>query len=95
MTHQILSYESEFGAAAARERIGRLSPCLDQFRPGRWGRKLTGSYFINHAFENYRAAAYSRVPGEVLRAMGSDPSYIANRGAMAILAYSLIHRLRD
>lgn len=95
VTHQILSYESEFGAAAARERIGRLSPCLDQFRPGRWGSKLMGSYFLNHAFENYRAAAYSSVPGEVLRALGSDPSYIADRGAMAILAYSLIHVLRD
>jgi glycosyltransferase involved in cell wall biosynthesis len=88
ITYQLSSYEIDFGADATRGVMERLAPYLDQFRGRNHGRKLKGSYWVNRAFQNYRAGEYAKVPGMVLRALANDLSYFANRGVLAILVRS-------
>jgi glycosyltransferase involved in cell wall biosynthesis len=89
LAHKLLSYEIEFGEIAARAVIKRLSPYLNQFGGFRCSRRMRGFYLVNRAFRCYGSEKYSEVPGSVLRALASDPSYFANRGVIAILLRSL------
>jgi GT2 family glycosyltransferase len=83
---QILSYEDEFGAAAAREVVRNLSPYLGS-AASRW---LKGCCSVNRAFAHYRKRNLGKVPREVVGAMYANPGYVANRGLISILLRSLV-----
>ena len=88
-TYHLLGYEHEFGSEAVCRVLGNLQPFLNQVAR-RSGNKLMGSYLVNRAFENYRSGSYKQVPGKVLQAWKSDPSFLTNRGVLSILLRSLV-----
>jgi hypothetical protein len=88
-THHLLGYENEFGSERVLEVLSNLQPYLNQVAK-RGGDKLKGSYLVNRAFESYRSGGYKQVPGRVLQAWRSDPSYLTNRGVLSIFLRSLV-----
>lgn len=89
VTDQLINYEAEFGAKAARQKLYELGLGLEkvgQWRNVRW---LKGCYSVNRAFQSYYAGAYARVPGQVMRAITNDPKYLLNRGVLSILFRSI------
>jgi hypothetical protein len=92
-TYHLLSYENEFGSEAVLKVLANLRPLLCELAKHS-GDKLTGSYLINCAFENYRAGKYNKVPGKVARAILSDPAYLTNRGVFSIFVRSLVGSVR-
>jgi len=93
LTYQLLNYENEFGMEAVQKVLKKLVFFLGKV--GGWysRRRLVGSFFVNHAFQNYRKQKYSQVPGSVIRGVLSTPSYITNRGVIAILIRSLANTM--
>ena len=89
LTYELLSYETECGAAAADGVRRALLPFLKQVGGPAAVRAFNGCYAINRAFASYRDQRYREVPARVLRAVANDPRYLLNRGALSILARSL------
>jgi len=90
LTDQFISYEAEFGAEATRQVLSSISRHLDQLGSRTQISWLQGCYWFNHAFRAYRAGLYTQVPVDVLRAVLSDSSYVANRGILRILFHALV-----
>jgi hypothetical protein len=88
LTHQLLAYEREFGANVGREVLSNLAPCLEKVGSRGAVRRLKGSYLVNQAFQSYRAGDYADVPAKVVQAIATTPSYLVNRGVLAILLRS-------
>jgi hypothetical protein len=89
ITYQLMGHENEFGAEAVDKVLANLSPSLNRLAQ-RGGDRLEGSYWVNRAFEDYRAGEYEQVPGKVLRAWMNDLSYLTNRGVLSIFLRSLV-----
>jgi hypothetical protein len=89
VTQHLLNYAQEFGAEAAASAIDRLMPHFAQIGGRRSANRLRARYLVNRAFQAYRAGDYTEVPGEVVRGVASDPSYLGNRGLISILVRSL------
>jgi glycosyltransferase involved in cell wall biosynthesis len=87
--YQLLSFEAEFGHMAAQNAVRNLTPYLEKIGDHASVRWLKGYCSVNRAFQSYRAGEYTKVPGEVLRAVAKDPSYLTNRGVIAILLRSM------
>jgi hypothetical protein len=86
----LLSYGMEFGESAMQDVSNNL---LTQFR--RIGMRselnwLQASLSINRAFSDYRQRKYRKVPANVLRAIGRDPSYLVNRGVVSVFLRSIL-----
>jgi hypothetical protein len=90
LTHQLLLYEHEFGPEAAKIFLENLSPYLDQMGDQQGVRWLKGNYAIGQAFQSYKRGEFRQVPGEVVRAIRSDPRYVSNRGVWSIMFRSLL-----
>jgi hypothetical protein len=88
LTSHLLNHEHEFGSEAALAALARVGSCVERVAGRRTAARLRGSYFVNRAFDDYRAGRLASVPGLVLRAAASDPSHLANRGVVAILVRS-------
>lgn len=91
----LLNFEAEFGAKATihlREELSHHLACVGTRSNVRW---LNGCYFINRAFQAYKASHFDQVPGHVLRATQSDLSYLTNRGAISITLRSFLRLLRQ
>ena len=89
VTYELLSYETECGAAAADAVRRDLLPFLKQVGGAAAARGFDGCWAINRAFASYRNRRYREVPGRVIRALASDPRYLLNRGVLSILVRSL------
>ncbi len=92
LTYQLLSYGTEFGHEVTQEVIQDLAPYLNKIRPGIGPGRLKGGYWVNRAFQSYQAGEYDRVPGQVVRAVASDPKYLTNRGVLTVLLRSMAGR---
>ena len=92
LTHKLLNYEAEFGAKAAQDMLQALTPYLENLGGRASIRGLNGRYSVNRAFHSYRAGEYAGVPTTILRAIASNPRYLANRGVMSILFRSTVGR---
>lgn len=90
LTTQVLSYEQEFGEAAADESVRHLAAAVSRVSGGPSARQLRGSIAINRAFRDYRANRRAAVPGRVVEAVRHTPSLLANRGVQSILLRSLV-----
>ena len=90
LTYQLLLYEREFGPEAARMFLQNLSPYFDQMGDQQSIRTLKGNYAIGQAFQSYKRGEFRQVPGEVVRAIRSDPRYVSNRGVWSIMFRSLV-----
>ena len=90
LTSQVLSYEKEFGEAAADEVSTRLAAVLARTSGKAGGRRLCGSIAINRAFRDYRSNRRAAVPRHVVRAVRNTPALLANRGVQSILLRSLV-----
>jgi glycosyltransferase involved in cell wall biosynthesis len=90
VTHQLLSYEIEFGPQATQMVIRDLAPYLNKINRGNGSCRLKSSYWVNRAFQSYHAGRFDQVPGQVLQAVASSPKYLGNRGVLAILLRSLM-----
>jgi glycosyltransferase involved in cell wall biosynthesis len=86
---QLLAYETEFGPEAVQDVLRNLMSCLAKIGTRSQMRWLKGCYLIGHAFRDYHAGNYTRVPKEVMHAFACDPKYLTNRGALSILFRSL------
>jgi glycosyltransferase involved in cell wall biosynthesis len=92
LTYQLLSYEMEFGSAATQELLRNLAPHLEKVGGRSEVRWLNGCYWVNRAFQSYQTGEHDKVPSQVLRAVASDPKYLANRGVLSILLRSMVGR---
>jgi glycosyltransferase involved in cell wall biosynthesis len=86
---RLASYEMEFGAAATQTALANLEPVLKRIGGWWWLRKFKGYFWIDGAFEKYRAGEYAHVPRRVARAIANDPRYLLNRGVLAIFWRSI------
>lgn len=89
MVAHLLDYEVEFGSPAAMRLLVNLCAQLDTIGTRSDLQQLRGSYHINRAFDDYRNNRVRQVPGHVIRAVTSDLSHLANRGAVSIAMRSL------
>jgi len=89
---RLMDYEAEFGAAATRAVLQRLTPFLEKIGGRSSPRRVLGNYWIQRAFASYQSGERNRVPGSVLRGVVNDPKYLVNRGVGAILLYSLVQK---
>lgn len=92
LTSHLLNHRHELGPHAALAALARVCTCVERVAGRRAAGRLRGSYFVNRAFDDYRAGRLGEVPGLVLRAVGSDPSHLANRGVMAMLLRSVAQK---
>jgi len=84
LTVQLLSFARELGQEAAEEVLRDLAPQLETVGGYASKRAFVGSYSINRAFQNYTAQMYTKVFGDILKAIVNDPSYMTNHGVHAI-----------
>lgn len=89
LAFQLLSYEKEFDSAAGLAVVRKLQPYIGQLGGYRSTRRLKGYYAFDGAFDSFRVGEYRLVPSKIIRAFSSNPAYLANRGAWAILFRSL------
>lgn len=88
MTGHLLDYEGEFGMEAAREVFELFIFHLTKSGKPAIGRKLKGIYMINRAFRDYKTGEHAKVIPSTIHAIGSDPSYLLNRGVLSMLLRS-------
>jgi hypothetical protein len=95
LTHQLMGYQREFGAASTESVLDELSASLEKVSNRPIGRRLSGCYSVNQAFQSYRAGENVHVVEKVVQAITNDPKYILNRGILAILYRSTAGALRQ
>jgi glycosyltransferase involved in cell wall biosynthesis len=91
LTTHLLNYEAAFGSEAAQQVLNDLIRFLQIVGSRKTGRSLSGSYFINRAFQEYHQNRYQEVPGNVLRALSSNLGYLTDRGVLSIFIQSLLN----
>ncbi len=89
LTDQLLNYEMAFPGNGQKV-LQKLTPYLKKVGPAKNVRWLRGCYALNRAFQDYQARQYSKVPSNTLRAIFRDPTYLANRGVIAMLVCSMV-----
>jgi glycosyltransferase involved in cell wall biosynthesis len=89
LAFQLLSYEKEFGTDNSLSVIRKLQPYISQLGGYQSTRRLKGYYAFDGAFESFRVGQYRRVPSKIIRAFSSNPAFLANRGAWAVLFRSV------
>ena len=94
VTFQMLGYEAEFGEKAARSVMQALAGGIETVGGKSAARRLKGSYWVNRAFQSYRAGEYDHVPANFIRGVSNDPEYLTNRGLLAISLRSVVERIR-
>lgn len=90
INHQLLGLQLEQGPEAAEQ----AARCVEQnLRAAGYTRlpSLVGRLQLSRAFADYYAGQHAAVPGSVLRAIGTDPRHVLNRGALSILVRSALH----
>ena len=90
LIHQLIAYEAEFSATAANELVRKFYFDHKGILSAKMMKWLSSSYFINQAFRKYQMGEFSIVPLFVLRAILSRPSFVFNRGVLAIFFRSMI-----
>jgi len=93
LAYELCSYEIEFGPRASLSVLRRLEPLLARAGSRRTVGRLRACFSVQRAFESYRSGDYTAVPGRVVKAIASDPKYLANRGVLAILLRSFGHAI--
>lgn len=91
ITQNLLDYEIEFGDEAASNKIHSLLPYLGNLGGRAIQRQLIGNISINRAFQSFRIGDFDKVPKMALRAIASNPGYLANRGMWSIFFRSIIN----
>lgn len=94
VTFQMLGYEAEFGEKAARSVMEALAGGIETVGGKSAARRLKGSYWVNRAFQSYRAGEFDHVPADFIRGVSNDPEYLTNRGLLAISWRSVVERIR-
>jgi len=95
LTRKLLDYETEFGAQAAQDTLRALISLLQNLIDRTNTRLFMGSYFVNRAFQYYHAGEYALAERVVMRAIGNNPRYLANRGVLSVLGHSTLKLLRN
>jgi hypothetical protein len=90
---QLLIYAAVFGNEAAQTALQDMSTYLSNTVSRRDVRWLKGCYSVNQAFEEYRQGQYFQVIARALQATIYDPTYLTNRGVVAIFLRSLFNLL--
>jgi GT2 family glycosyltransferase len=93
LTAHLLTFEAECGTDATKVVLRNLCPHIQTLGGESAVRWLNGCFAINRAFSDYHSGRYANVPGEVMRAIVHDRSYLTNRGVIAMLARSMITRV--
>lgn len=94
LSANLLNHETEFGIEITNNTLDLFVSHLEKTGNSTISRKLKSNYLINHAFRAYHSGEYAKVVPSTLWAIGSDPSYLLNRGVLAVLFYSTIERLK-
>ena len=56
-------------------------------------RRFKGSVLVNQAFHRFHAGTVEGVSGTIARAVANDPSYVVNRGVLAMTVRSMMGNL--
>ena len=86
----LLNYEAEFGSEAAQNVLHNLTRELERVSERDDLQYLSGLYFVNSAFRDYRKGQYKETLPNVIKAVISDKSYLADRGVLALLSRSML-----
>jgi hypothetical protein len=86
---QLLNFERAFGRTAATGAVADLCRAWEPLGGTAPGRRLQGHLWAHHAFTHYRRGEFARALSDAAAAIINDPSYLANRGIMAIVLHSL------
>jgi hypothetical protein len=89
VTSHLLNQAEEFGEDAASAALVRVAWGVRRVGGRRAAGQLKACYLVNRAFRAFRVGDTARVPGLVVRALANDPSYMANRGVMAMMLRSV------
>jgi len=90
LTQKLLDYKAEYGIDAAQDILSTLTSLFQNLAGGTRIRSLTGNYLVNLAFQYYHKGDYAKTHKTVMRAIGSDPKYLINRGVLSILGRSTL-----
>jgi glycosyltransferase involved in cell wall biosynthesis len=94
LTQHLINYQAEFGVQSAQQALRNLLPSIRYIGNAGSVRWLMAKFSSNRAFNEFRVGNYAKVIGLVLKAISSNPRYLANRGIIAILMRSMT-RLRE
>jgi hypothetical protein len=86
---QLLNFEQAFGGTAAAGAVADLCRAWKALGGTAPGRRLQGHLRVHRAFSHYRRGEFPRVLSEATAAIINDPSYLRNRGVIAIVLRSL------
>jgi hypothetical protein len=89
LTRSLMDYEKEFGSPPTQLIIESLVSQLKEVEDSKSLQRFRGLYAMNRTFQSYYEEDYTKVPGQYLNAIVSNPGNITNRGLMAILFRSL------
>lgn len=84
LVNQLAAYQIEFGYERTRDAIDNLIKQLVKLDRELDDRHLVSAVSLKLAFDNFHAHDYKSVPGQVVRAMYSQPKNITNRGLWSI-----------
>jgi hypothetical protein len=86
----LLNYEVEFGSETARSVLNNLTHELEIVAEREDLHYLSGLYFLNSAFRDYRKGQFKEALPNVIKAITANQSFLANRGVLALLYGSLL-----
>lgn len=95
LTTHLLNYEEEFGTDVSHKIFDLFVSHLIKTGNASSARKLRSHFMINRAFREYRSCNHSKVLPNVLRAINSNPSYLINRGVLAMLLHATLRHLKN
>jgi glycosyltransferase involved in cell wall biosynthesis len=86
----LLNYKVEFGSEAAQIVLNNLTHELEIVAEREDLQYLSGLYFLNSAFRDYRKGQFREALPNVFKAITSNRRYLANRGVLVLLSGSLL-----
>jgi glycosyltransferase involved in cell wall biosynthesis len=93
LVEQLVNYETAFGPVAAHAAAQDVALSLQKVSTRADARWLQGCFAFNRALKNYRTGHYANVVPSALQAILHDPTYLANRGLVAVAVRSVISML--
>jgi Glycosyl transferase family 2 len=90
VTSQLLNFEMAFGQPDARAALERVADGFRMVGGARCARQFKASVLVNQAFRRFHSGDVADVPRTVATALLNDPSYLTNRGVLAMTVRSMV-----
>jgi glycosyltransferase involved in cell wall biosynthesis len=91
----LVSYEKEFGTAAAQKAFQDLTPLIDKIENPTTTHWSKGLHLINKAYMSFNKGEYAKALSWIVQAFMLEPAYLRNRGMIKVFLLSLTRRISD